>query len=402
MQPIRRWIATALQVPILLQNQVKVKSRTIDGSLEAFKEMLLSSKPTRNGELFRIYNKIYDDGNIKILSHEHHTQMLTLMVMHKNFEMASNYVGNIIENMINSNYKMDIKDHYLCLAVYLKARKYHFVIDHFDSIKPIYHLKPSTACYNLKMAAFCYLNDLDGLVATWKEFVTEYPYLRHINQEGYAFLIEGLGRAGRIDEAVQHYQQISSKFPPSKSNDIPKIPLSNAVHIAMIRAYGYAGNSELAITVFNEFLLNQQEMSQELIYSYDAIIQSLFDSNSPEKALGFYSRISEICRAYNESILGQDDLNNASPGIDTLERVIGYYYSLLDSLNIVQVYKSNWHVSSLNTESKETVVRALLDQGLLEEAEDLFEEMVSFYQAPSEELQIKFGYDPESGFNKRI
>ena len=185
---MRRFISAAVNVPILLRNQIKVKSRTIDGSLEAFKSTLQSSKPSRNGDLFRIYNKLYDQGQINILSHEDHTQMLTLMVMHKNFEMASNYVGNIVENMINNNHKLDVRDHYLCLAVYLKARKYQLVIEHFDSMKPIYHIKPSTACFNLKMAAYCYLGDIDGLVITWKEFVTEYPYLRHLNQEGYESL----------------------------------------------------------------------------------------------------------------------------------------------------------------------------------------------------------------------
>jgi tetratricopeptide (TPR) repeat protein len=226
------------------------------------------------------------------------SKVLASLTVMRTPKMALKPVQYVLNDMLEQRINPDMRDHHNILAVYYLAEEYSKVVDHFESMRYNYKLKPDVKCFNFVIASYHAIQNHQKVVETYNNCCTFWPASQFLNMDGYSFLIESYGMTQNFQKILSLYNTLDEKLKDSM------IEIKPEIYEALIRAYGYCGEYDCAVQLFEKVGANKVLIkTPHLPAHYDAIIEASLECEKPNIALKYWNELLDICDQWNENFL---------------------------------------------------------------------------------------------------
>jgi hypothetical protein len=276
-----------------MESQVYIKPKI--QLKETSRELFLKSWVDNNvASAINHYKRVKRTKQFTLLPNDY-SKLLSSLTTIRTPKMATTTMEIIMNDMIDQKIAIDMRDHHSILAIYYLAKEYTKVIDHFDSLRYQYKLKPDVKSFNYVIASYFNLNNHQKTIQVWNECINSWPCSKFINMDAYSFVLESHGRQKNLCKINELYNTLVKTLKPTQLEIIPNI------HEALIRAFGHSNNLQLAVGLFNKVGANKiPAVNSHFAGYYDAIIEACLLNNHGDMAHQYWDHVLDICDDFNQ------------------------------------------------------------------------------------------------------
>jgi hypothetical protein len=249
------------------------------------------NKRTTSWAVLRCYMR----HNPEYLSPDDCTKVLASWAAAANSQIGLDKVRRIVNFMHSKRFDLDIRDYHSCIMVAIRENNHQLVISLFNQMFERDFIKPDVTSYNFLMRSYLNNNDLDSLIETFNncsnfnsDFVgAAHPVSRYMNMDAWAYLIEGYGLSGKIEESLKALRTLKENIKGSP------VKLSPVVIQATIKSLGMNKMTDESIKFFEKYCQRPN------LFSYNEILRSTINANNVEKTMYYWNRLLDHCIAIN-------------------------------------------------------------------------------------------------------
>ncbi|KAI8924098.1 hypothetical protein BC831DRAFT_467133 [Entophlyctis helioformis] len=248
-----------------------------------------------------------------------HSALLSLITQHTLPSVAEAHSLTVVTRMRMLGIPLDIRDYHAQMMIHLGTLNRAKMLAALEKMTQEEGIRPDVTCFNLVMALFARLGDLDALTDMWMRCLSAHPASRLVNADAWAIMIDGYARAGDFEGAerlYEHYKALAGARGPEPLSALPNGPFgseaapvnalqvkSRVVHEAFIRALGLTGRLDDAKALFQQLLDQAQDPVHGNPHTvdehlYDAIIEACQACGDLAGAETYWKGVLSLCDSW--------------------------------------------------------------------------------------------------------